>query len=100
MTEEMVCTHTHTHRQPLCLDRWRGSRGAGREGRLVLIAVNQAVRREDRRGRRIAVNSDPLPGRRAANVSERERVNNLERRAELQQAQGERGEKLKRDGLR
>lgn len=73
MTEEMVCTHTHTHRQPLCLDRWRGSRGAGREGRLVLIAVNQAVRREDRRGRRIAVNSDPLPGRRAANVSERER---------------------------
>lgn len=23
MTEEMVYTHTHTHKQPLCLDRWR-----------------------------------------------------------------------------
>lgn len=65
-------THTHTPNQPLCLDRWRGRRESGREGRLVLIAVNQAVRWEDRRGRQIALNSDPLPGRRAANVSERE----------------------------
>ena len=61
--------HTHTHTQPLCLDRWRRTEGGRcREGRLVLIAVNHAVRWEDRGGRRTAVNFDPLPGRRDAGV--------------------------------
>lgn len=87
--------HTHTRRhttdRPVCPDRWRRRReGAGGS---VLIAVNQAVRWEDRGGRRIAVNSDLLPGRRDADVRERERerVNNLERWTEFQQARGERG---------
>lgn len=65
----------------------------GGEGSAVLIAVNQAVRWEDRGGRRIAVNSDLLPGRRDADVRERERerVNNLERQTEFQQARGRGG---------
>ncbi len=45
----------------------------GREGRLVLIAVNQMVLWEDHRGWLIAVNFDLIPGRRDAVVRERER---------------------------
>lgn len=45
-----------------------GWREGGR--RLALIAVNHAVRWEERRGGRMAVNSDLLPGRRNADVRE------------------------------
>ena len=90
--------------QPLCLDRWRRTEGGRwREGRLVLIAVNHAVRWEDRGGRRTAVNFDPLPGRRDAGVCVCVcvcvcvRVNNLERRAEFQQAQGQRERERERE---